>query len=219
MRVFAIIPVKRFKNAKKRLSSILDDDDRAHLSSLMLEDTLNILSSDPLLSEVVIVSSDKRAEELALKHGAKFLHEEEEKGVNSAIALADRYSIEKSAEATIVIPQDLPLLSRTDISQPYKMAEEESRCIIITPSLRYDGTNMLLRKPPWVIATSYDSDSYNTHVNTANKLGVPVKRLLSMTLMHDIDTPEDILNLVTDKTATSTRSTKFIKSKLYLRWH
>jgi 2-phospho-L-lactate guanylyltransferase len=217
MRVFAIVPVKRFENAKTRLSLILDDDDRAHLSWLMLEDTLHILSSDPLLSEVVIVSSDKHAEELALKYGAKFLQEEEERGVNTAVALANRYSIEESAEATIVIPHDMPLLTRRDISESYKMAETESRCVIITPSLRYDGTNMLLRKPPWVIGTSYDNDSYNTHVNTAIKLGIPVKRLLSKTLMHDIDTPEDILSLITDETATSPRSIKFIKSKLQLR--
>jgi len=213
MRMFAIVPVKRFEHAKTRLSSILDDDDRAQLSSLMLDDTLHILSSAPLLSEVVIVSSDKRAEELALKHGAKFLREEEEKGVNSAIELADSYCIKKAADATIVIPHDLPLLSKTDISEPYRMAEIESRCIIITPSLRYDGTNMLLRKPPCIIDTSYDSDSYNTHVNTAIKLGVPVKRLLSKTLMHDIDAPEDVLGLIRHEAPTSAQSIKFIKSK------
>jgi 2-phospho-L-lactate guanylyltransferase len=217
MRVFAIVPVKIFEKAKTRLSSILDAYDRAQLSSLMLEDTLHILSTSPLLTEVVIVSSDKRAEELAVKRGAKFLHEEEENGVNSAIALADRYSIEKAAEATIVIPHDLPLLSTTDISEPYEMVKEESRCMVITPSLRYDGTNMLLRKPPCVIGTSYDNDSYNTHVNTAIKLGVPVKRLFSKTLMLDIDTPEDILSLITDETARSARSIEFIKSKLQLR--
>jgi len=214
MRMFAIVPVKRFEHAKTRLSPMLDYDDRAQLSSLMLEDTLHILSSARLLSEVVIVSSDKRAEELALKHGAKFLREEEEKGVNSAIALADSYSIKKAADATIVIPHDLPLLSKTDISEPYWMAETKSRCIIITPSLRYDGTNMLLRKPPCIIGTSYDSDSYNNHVNTAIKLGIPVKRLLSKTLMHDIDTPEDILDLIRHEAASSARSIKFIKSKL-----
>jgi len=214
MKTIAIVPVKSFEYAKTRLSSLLDSDDRATLSSLMLQDTLQILSAAQSLNEVVIVSSDNRAQELAMKYGAKILREEREEGVNSAVALADRYSVEKAAEATIVIPHDLPLLSKTDIEESYKMALEESRCIVITPSLRYDGTNMLLRKPACVIGTSYDNDSYNTHINTAIKLGIPVKRLLSTRLMHDIDTPQDIFRLVMEHRASTARSIKFIKTRL-----
>ena len=118
-------------------------EDRIRLSSLMLEDTVKTLSSVPSLIQVVIVSADKRAEELATKHGIKFLHEEKEKGVNSAIALADSYSIRESADATVVIPQDLPLLDAIEVSRACELAENENTCIVICPSLRYDGTNML----------------------------------------------------------------------------
>ena len=64
------------------------------------------------------------------------------------------------------------------------------------------GTNMLLRKPPSVIATFYETDSYNMHVRTAIKLGIPVKPLLSKSLMYDIDTPEDALQLIKEETVT-----------------
>src|SRR5687768_7159100 len=192
MKTFAIVPVKRFENAKTRLSSMLDTEDRIRLSSLMLEDTLQILSVAPALMQVIIVSADKRADEIATKHGAKFLPEEKEKGVNSAVALADGYCIEKeAADATIVIPHDLPLLDSIVISKACELAEKESTCIVICPSVRYDGTNMLLKKPPSVIGTFYETDSYNMHVRTAIKLGIPVKPLLSKSLMYDIDTPED----------------------------
>jgi 2-phospho-L-lactate guanylyltransferase len=212
MKTFAIVPVKRFENAKTRLSSILDMDDRIRLSSLMLEDTMKTLSSVPSLIQVVIVSADKRAEELATKHGINFLHEEEEKGVNSAIALADSYCIREAADATVVIPQDLPLLDAIEVSRACDMAENENKCIVICPSLRYDGTNMLLRKPPSVIATFYDRDSYNMHLKAAIKLGIPVKRLFSASVMFDIDTPEDALQLAKEEAADS-RSLEFIKSR------
>nr|MDQ5859794.1 NTP transferase domain-containing protein [Thermoproteota archaeon] len=118
MKTFAIIPVKRFENAKTRLSSILDTDDRIHLSLLMLEDTLQILSVVHRLSQVIIVSADKRVEETAAKYGAKFLLEEKERGVNSAVALANSYCMKKeAADATMVIPHDLPLLDSIDISK------------------------------------------------------------------------------------------------------
>lgn len=214
MKTFAIVPVKRFENAKTRLSSMLDTEDRIRLSSLMLEDTLQILSVAPSLTQVIIVSADKRADEIATKHGAKFLPEEKEKGVNSAVALADGYCIEKeAADATIVIPHDLPLLDTIVISKACELAEKESTCIVICPSVRYDGTNMLLRKPPSVIGTFYETDSYNMHVRTAIKLGIPAKPLLSKSLMYDIDTPEDALHLIKEENVTA-KSLEFIKSKL-----
>ena len=212
MKTFAIVPVKRFENAKTRLSSILDMEDRIRLSSLMLEDTVKTLSSVPSLIQVVIVSADKRAEELATKHGINFLHEEKEKGVNSAIALADSYCIREAADATVVIPQDLPLLDAIEVSRACELAENENTCIVICPSLRYDGTNMLLRKPPSVIATFYDSDSYNMHLKAAIKHGIPVKRLFSASVMFDIDTPEDALQLAKEE-AVASRSLEFIKSR------
>ena len=214
MKTFAIVPVKRFENAKTRLSSMLDTEDRIRLSSLMLEDTLQILSVATPLTQVIIVSADKRADEIATKHGAKFLPEEKEKGVNSAVALADGYCIEKeAADATIVIPHDLPLLDSIVISKACELAEKESTCIVICPSVRYDGTNMLLRKPPSVIGTFYETDSYNMHVRTAIKLGIPVKPLLSKSLMYDIDTPEDALHLIKEENVAA-KSLEFIKSKL-----
>jgi 2-phospho-L-lactate/phosphoenolpyruvate guanylyltransferase len=212
MKTFAILPVKRFENAKTRLSSILDIDDRILLSSLMLEDTVKILSSVRSLTQVVIVSADRRAEEMATKHGVTFLREEKEKGVNSAVALADLYSKREAAEATVVIPQDLPLLDPIEVSKACQLAENESRCIVICPSLRYDGTNMLLRKPSTVIATFYDNDSYNMHVKAALKLGIPVKGLFSKSIMYDIDTPEDAQQL-TKEEVFSAKSLEFIKSK------
>lgn len=213
MKTFAIVPIKRFENAKTRLSSILDTDDRIRLSLLMLEDTLQILSAVHSLSQVITVSADKRVGEIAVKYGANFLLEEKERGVNSAVALADSYCMKKAADATMVIPHDLPLLDSTDISKACELAENESRCIVICPSLRYDGTNMLLRKPPSIIATFYDADSYNMHVKAAIRLGIPVKRLLSKGLMHDIDTPEDALEIMKEETVTA-RSLEFIKSKI-----
>ena len=213
MKTFAILPIKRFENAKTRLSSILDTDDRIRLSLLMLEDTLQILSAVHSLSQLITVSADKRVREIAENYGANFLLEEKERGVNSAVALADSYCMKKAADATMVIPHDLPLLNSTDISKACELAENESRCIVICPSLRYDGTNMLLRKPPSIIATFYDADSYNMHVRAAIRLGIPVKRLFSKALMHDIDTPEDALEIMKEETVTA-RSLEFIKSKI-----
>lgn len=211
MKTFAIVPVKTFENAKTRLSPTLSAADRVQLSSLMLDDTLSVLRGVQSLQQVVVVSADRRAEEIAARYSAKFLYEEKENGVNSAVALADNYSMDLGADATVVIPQDLPLLDAVDVAMACELAESEDRCIVICPSLRYDGTNLLIRRPPSAIKTYYDSDSYETHIKAAGSLGIPVKLFLSKKLMYDIDTAEDARQLAKESGAGKTLA--FLKSK------
>jgi 2-phospho-L-lactate guanylyltransferase len=212
MKTFAIVPVKKFENAKTRLSPILSADDRIQLSSLMLEDTLSVLGAVQSLKEIIVVSGDKRAGEIAARFGAKFLHEQKETGVNAAVKLADIYSSKKRADATVVIPQDLPLLDTIDVTMACDLAEKEAKCIVICPSLRYDGTNLLLRKPASVTETYYDNDSYETHIKSARERGIAVKLFLSKRLMTDLDTPEDVKQLA--KESGSGKTLEFIKSRL-----
>ena len=213
MKTFAIVPVKKFENSKTRLSAALTEGDRALLSSLMLEGTLQALAGAPQLQQIVVVSGDARASEIAGKYSnTKFLYEEKESGVNSAVALADEYSAKAGADATIVIPEDLPLLDAADVAMMCDLAENESRCIVICPSLRYDGTNALLRKPANAIKTSYDDDSYESHIRTARNLGIPVKIFFSKKLMSDVDTPEDARLLAKEPGAS--KVLEFLKSKI-----
>jgi 2-phospho-L-lactate/phosphoenolpyruvate guanylyltransferase len=211
MKTFAIIPVKKFENSKMRLSPVLSADERVSLSSLMLDDTLSVLAGAQSLKQLVVVSGDTRAEEIAARHGAKFLHEEKESGVNSAVSMADSYCADQGADATVVIPQDLPLLDAIDVAMACGLAENETRCIVICPSLRYDGTNLLLRKPSSLTETYYDNDSYEAHIKAAGRLGVPVKLFFSKKLMSDVDTAEDARQLA--KEAGSNKTLEFLKSR------
>lgn len=196
MKIFAIVPVKRYENSKSRLSEILNVQERMYLSGLMLDDTLRALKASKCFEEILIVSSDSHARKMTQKRHAKFLDEGYDRDVNSAVRLADRYSIGKRADATVVIPLDLPLMSPEDIAGVCKLAENDSECVVICPSLRRDGTNILLRKPPQVINTHYDNNSYEMHLKSAKELGIPVHEVESERLMFDIDTPEDVKMLV-----------------------
>ena len=211
MKIFAIVPVKKFENAKTRLSPTLSPDERVSLSSLMLGDTLSVLAAVKALEDVVVVSGDRRAEEIAVKHDAKFLYEEKETGVNAAVALGDKYAVERGADATVVIPQDLPLLEPGDITMACELAAGEDRCIVICPSFRYDGTNLLIRRPPEAIKTYYDSDSYEAHIKAAGSKGVAVKLFFSKRLMYDIDSPDDARQLARE--SGTGKTLEFLKSR------
>ena len=192
MKIFALVPVKRFESSKSRLSSVLNVIERKELCQLLLTNTLSVLTEASTISEIVIVSSDEGAMQIARKNGAEVLRETEDHGVNAAIARADDYSIENGAEATVVIPQDLPLLVAADVNMICRKAESPDRCLVVCPSIRYDGSNALLRKPSRLLKTSYDQDSFNAHIRAATKSGIPIKVFLSKRIMLDLDTTEDL---------------------------
>jgi 2-phospho-L-lactate guanylyltransferase len=214
MKVFAIVPVKQFENGKTRLSSILKPEDRILLSSLMLEETLGLLKRVPDLQRIIVVSSDRRAEEITGKHGCTFLKEYKDTGVNSAVMAADEFAISQEADATLVIPQDLPLLDPLDITMMCGLGKDDKKCVIICPSQRYDGTNALLRKPPSAIRTFFDNNSYENHINAAVKSGISPRIFLSKKLMSDVDTPEDAAYLMREDNKVESKVIEFLKTKL-----
>ena len=193
--MFAIVPVKNFECGKSRLASLLTVEERVKLSELFLDCTLNTLTNTSTISNVVVVSCDKRAEGIAKIYDAKFLQEKKDQGVNSAVALADVYISEYDVDATIVIPQDLPLLLPDDIEHMCTSAQKHEKCLVICPSLRFDGSNALLRRPPLLITTNYDNDSYNVHIKKAKASDAIIKIIKTKRIMTDIDTVDDVVNL------------------------
>ena len=189
---------------------MLSADERVELASLMLDDTLATLRVAGL--QILVVSGDRRAKQIAESHGARFIHEEKDSGVNSALSLADRHCIDAGASENVVVPQDLPLLNAGDINQIIASAREE-KCVAICPSLRYDGTNVLLRRPPDIIKTHYDNNSYEMHIKSASDAGVSAHVMRLERLMFDIDTPEDVTRLARMENVTAKATTSFLKSR------
>lgn len=208
MNIFAIVPVKTLAKSKKRLSSILSTEQRAKLSEVMLLDVLTAVCNSKV-SKVIIVSKDPTVMKIADDYGALIVKEDKERGVNAAVALTDKICMD--CDASIVIPQDLPFILPSDIDMMCDSAIGR-RCIIITPSHRYDGTNALLRKPPVVMETHYDEDSYEIHVRIARERDLPVKIFLNKRLMLDIDEPGDIAYVM--RGGYSSKTKEYLKLRL-----
>jgi 2-phospho-L-lactate guanylyltransferase len=114
------------------------------------------------------------------------------KGVNSAISLADPYIKENDFEQSIVIPIDIPLLDVTELSKLMNYSKKFNEGICIVPSYRFDGTNILLRKPHSVIQTCYDNNSFFNHFKNALEKGIDIKIFDSSIMNLDIDNVEDM---------------------------
>jgi 2-phospho-L-lactate guanylyltransferase len=212
LKIFAIVPTKRFERGKSRLAPLLDIRDRVELSGLLLECTLSTLSKASALSDIVVISSDVRAKRIAKMHAAIFLDEGIDIGVNNAVTIANNYCSEAGADATIVIPQDLPLAVSEDIDMICNYAKEHHKCLVVCPSVRYDGSNALLRRPPKLIDSYYDNNSFDMHIDAARKAGAKIKVILLDRVMRDLDTVEDAEYIV--KEPMMCKSIVYLRSKI-----
>ena len=189
MKIAAIIPVKTFSLAKTRLG--LSSQQKEDLCKIMLEEILHILSISPQIEKTIIVTKEEKAIELGKKYNAIIIPDKEEKSVNNAVALADKYLLENKFDASIVFPQDIPFIKTQDIDfmLNYKVPPNFA---IVVPSRKFDGTNALVRMPIDLMITHYDEDSYKIHMNTAKEYTRNVSLVFVKRIMWDVDNMNDL---------------------------
>ena len=157
----------------------------------MLEEILHTLSISPLIDKIIIVTKDEKAFEISKKYNTIHISDDNESGVNDAVALADHYLLENGFEASIVFPQDIPYIKTQDIEFILKF-KTDSKFVIVVPSRRFDGTNALVRMPINLMKTHYDEDSYKIHMSTAKEITRDVSLVFAKRIMCDVDNFEDL---------------------------
>ncbi len=189
LRTGAIVPVKTFSKAKTRLN--LSSEKTTDLCKIMLEEVLQTISQSDIIEKIAVVSKDESALKIGKKFNVVEIYDEKEYGVNNAVYLADKYFLDEGFGATIVFPQDIPLIQTEDI-QTLCDFQMSNRCVLVVPSRKFDGTNALFRSPVDVMETHYDEDSYKIHLTTANNKSVKAALVLVRRIMLDVDDPADL---------------------------
>lgn len=189
LRVGAVIPVKTFSKAKTRLN--LSSEKTEQICKIMLESVLDTVSKSVIIEKTIVVSKDETALRMGKRFGAMEIYDQEELGVNSAVRLADNYLSKENFDASVVLPQDIPLIQADDIKTliDFRMS---NRCALVVPSRKFDGTNALFRMPIGVMETHYDEDSYKIHLHTAEKQNASSSLVLIRRIMLDVDDQSDL---------------------------
>jgi 2-phospho-L-lactate guanylyltransferase len=193
LRTGAIVPVKTFSKAKTRLN--LSYEKTEDLCKMMLEEVLQTISQSDVIEKITVVSKDESAFKIGKKFDIVEIYDEKEQGVNNAVAMADKYFLDEGFGATIVFPQDVPLMQTEDIRTLYDF-QMIDKCVLVVPSRRFDGTNALFRSPVDVMETHYDEDSYKIHLTTANNKSAKSALVLIRRIMLDVDEPEDLQTIL-----------------------
>jgi 2-phospho-L-lactate/phosphoenolpyruvate guanylyltransferase len=191
MTLWAIVPVKPLRRGKSRLAGTLSDEERAELNRLLLEHTLKTLIDLKEVAEVLVVSRDSSALALARDLGARTVQEDGAPALNTALKRATVIAQVYASHGVLVIPADLPLLSRDDVLALIARATNPP-VVVIAPDRRQKGTNALLLSPANLIEYDFGGDSFKRHCERAQKAGARLEIVDLPSLGLDLDLPEDL---------------------------
>lgn len=195
-----VVPVKTTERAKGRLSQILAPDARRDLARAMLRDVLRAATRVRSVTEVWVVSHDRAVLEEVEGWGARPLKENYDMGLNPALRFATKAAREEGAEALLVLPSDVPLVTSDDLERvlrPRGRASPDQGLVVGVPSKEGTGTNALLRIPPDVIPPRFGPASFDRHTREAARRKVRFIARRVARLAFDVDTPKDLIALLT----------------------
>lgn len=194
MDVTAIIPVKGFRNAKQRLSTLLDAAQREMLAEAMFRDVLRQVLRARGLARTVVVTGDDAVAAIAAAAGAGVLREGAESGETDAVDFARSDLKNAGTEAVLILPGDMPLVRSADIE--LVLAQVPPRQVapfaLLVPSHDRMGTNALLLAPPDVIQLRFGYDSFSYHLSQVSAQGLPLRFMDNDHIALDIDEAEDL---------------------------
>ena len=140
--------------------------------------------------QVLVVSKDSSVLSIARSHNAKTLQEDGDSGLNVALKKAIQIVKAYSAQSVLILPADLPFITREDIEGVMGFSNGYS-FMVISPDRKMSGTNLMFISPPDLIEFSYGPGSFERHVRQAqlHNTHIEVRKFDSAEL--DIDSPED----------------------------
>lgn len=191
MTLWAIVPVKPLRRGKSRLAGALSEDERTDLNRTLLQHTMKTLSDIKELEEVLVISRDPEALTIARNLGARTVQEDGQPELNTALKRATVVAQVYATRGVLVLPADLPLVTREDISTLIERAAEPP-VVVIAPDRHGKGTNALLISPSGLIEYDFGEDSFQRHCQRVKAAGARLEVVNLPSLGLDLDVPEDL---------------------------
>lgn len=185
MQVWAVVVGRTGDDAKSRLAGVLPAAMRSALAVAMLRDVLSAAQGAELKVMAVIVPRLEAAGVVAVPDPGD--------GLNAAVSAGVRAAVAAGAGTVLVLPGDVPLIDKEDVNALIEAAEGP-RAVVVATDRHGSGTNALVLRPADVIAPAFGTDSAERHA--AADANTFVRRLIRPRVALDVDTPEDLRELM-----------------------
>lgn len=199
-RIWAAVAFKGTVGGKRRLAGLLDESERAALGLAMLDDLLDALLAVRIIKRVLMVTPDEGISgrrhdgRLRVVPDASDGSATGESSLNAAFAVAQRLAAAEGVTDLLLLPADLPLVSRAEIEAVLRAGGSPG--IVLTPDRAASGTNALLLRPPTALTPSFGDASFERHRRLAADAGLEATIVRRPRLALDLDTPDDIAALL-----------------------
>jgi 2-phospho-L-lactate/phosphoenolpyruvate guanylyltransferase len=190
MRTCAVLPVKRFDDAKQRLDRALNAGTRRALAEAMVSDVLHGLRRAQGVDKVIVVTGESGAEALARAYDAESIPDDD-RGHSHAARSGVDWALEREYERVLLVPGDCPALDPREVDELVAGAMSAPD-VVIVPDRHGTGTNALLLAPPDAIAPSFGPGSRARHEQLARDAEAECRIAEPPSLALDIDTIDDL---------------------------
>ena len=203
--LWAVLPVKAWSEAKRRLSPVLGTQEREELARSMLDDVLAAIAGVPAITGTLAVTVDGVAARYLEGAGCEVLSEPR-RGLNRALGTAAE-ELDRRGEATMmVLPIDLPLVTAADLEELHARHLEDRRdqgdgpapraAVTVAPDRFRSGTNALVCSPPGCIPFRFGDGSFHAHLREAERAGAAHSSIVLVNLGLDVAHPDDLAELL-----------------------
>ena len=207
MTIWALVPFKGAKGAKRRMGKVLTATEREGLALAMLGDVLNALAESDALAGVLLVSPDAAAPDLAREFGVE-VFADSASDLSGAVAQAsDHVRAHFRSSGTLFVPGDVPLIRAADIDAVLDGHAQ----VTLVPDAADIGTNALACSPPNAFEYLFDGKSFKPHLAAAERAGLEARVVRRPAFGIDVDTVAE-LAVVAKEARAETRTAAFLRS-------
>jgi 2-phospho-L-lactate/phosphoenolpyruvate guanylyltransferase len=201
--VWAVVPLKNIRQAKRRLAPLLTPQERSELMLAMVCDVLTALQRTSGLAGILLVSRAPEAVELARGFAIDLYAEAAGADLSESVQAAGGFLLaNRDAAGTLIIPADVPLVTASDV---HAVLHDHERLTLV-PDSEGDGTNCIASTPPNLIRYRFDGHSFKPHAEAAYGIGITPRIVRNENFGIDVDTPRDLLRVLERAGTSRTRT-------------
>ena len=189
MTIEAVVALKTLSQSKRRLSAVLNDEQRFNLVKAMAQDVLSCLMRHPEIDAVHVVCGEGWTRDV-FPEGPLVVWQESESHAHGLIAAQEMVAARTGAERLLFIHADLPFLGQEDISAV--IAASLDHHAVLSPDFTETGTNAVLRWRHQSLPLCFGEDSFARHQQAAKVAGTRWRVVRASGVARDVDEPEDL---------------------------
>ena len=164
MTIEAVVALKTLSKSKRRLSAVLNDEQRSDLVEAMAQDVLSCLMRHPEIDAVHVVCGEGWTRDV-FPEGPLVVWQEVGSREHGLIAAYEMVAARTGAERLLFIHADLPFLGQEDISAVISASLDHHA--VFSPDFTETGTNAVLRWRHQSLPLCFGEDSFARHQQAA----------------------------------------------------